>query len=225
MRLKPIRKIRKLIQRSFLYRKYAENALSGKQFEFNEKAYPYFIHSHNYTWTNERAVELAIARDEIQSRTAGRTLEVGNVTRHYFATEHDVVDKYEKASGILNVDIVDFHPEKNYDFVFAISTLEHVGWDRDRREGDKIPIAVEKLKQLLNPGGELLITVPIGFNSFLDDFLAEQSLGFNEIHFLKRVSHTNQWQQADWDGVSGTHYNSPFNNANAIAVARYTRAA
>jgi hypothetical protein len=40
-------------------------------------------------------------------------LEVGNVLSHYFPVHHDVLDKYEKAKGVINEDVVEFSPAKN----------------------------------------------------------------------------------------------------------------
>ena len=134
-----------------------------------------------------------------------------------------MVDKYEKANGIQNVDIVDYSPTEKYDFVFAISTLEHVGWDRDQREGDKIPLAVDRMKELLNRGGNMLVTVPMGFNSFLDQFLETNALGFDQTQFMRRVSGVNEWVECGWDQVKGAKYNSPYNNANAIAILKYRK--
>lgn len=224
MNIRPIQKIRKLAQRSMFYRWYAEKMLSQQHFQLDNVEYSYTIHPHNYTWTNERSVELSIASQALEDHKPGRILEVGNVTKHYFNTQHDVVDKYEKAEGVINIDVVDFSPEQKYDFVFAISTLEHVGWDRDRKEPEKIPVAIEKLKQLLAPGGKLLITVPIGFNYFLDEMIDEQNLAFDNISFLKRTAAC-EWKQTDWSAVKDTKYNSPYSNANAIAVGTFTKAA
>lgn len=224
MTIRPIQKIRKLAQRSMFYRWYAEKMLSQQRFRLDNAEYPYTIHPHNYTWTNERSVELSIAGRALEDNKSCRTLEVGNVTKHYFETTHDVVDKYEKADGVFNVDVVDFSPKQKYEFVLAISTLEHVGWDRDRKEPEKILAAVEKLKQLLVPGGKLLITVPIGFNYFLDGFINDDKLGFDKVSFLKRTAAC-EWKQTDWSAVKDTKYNSPYSNANAIAVGRYTKAA
>jgi hypothetical protein len=82
---------------------------------------------------------------------------VGNVLSHYFSVNHDVVDKYEKAEGVINRDIIDFHPSKEYDLIISISTLEHVGWDEDisdhkiLHDPSKILRAIENLRGLLAP--------------------------------------------------------------------------
>src|SRR6476469_7061547 len=54
-------------------------------FTFQGAAYPYLIHPHNFTWENERAVEVPIAwRAVMLARVrGGRVLEVGNVLGHY----------------------------------------------------------------------------------------------------------------------------------------------
>ena len=223
MSFNPIRKIKKLVERSYFYRRSAEKFLSAKTFRLDGVEYPYTIHPHNHTWTNERAVEISIAERALIQRKQFRTLEVGNVTRHYLQTRHDVVDKYEKADGVINVDIVSFSPDQKYSFILAISTLEHVGWDRDKKEPDKIITAVDKLKELLTQNGELLLTFPVGFNSFLDEFIEEGTLEFDQCHFLKRINAENEWRQVEWEEVKGTSYNSPYSNANAIVVASYSK--
>lgn len=219
----PIRKIRKLVDRSSLTRRSRERFLSQKTFRVGELELPYVIHPHNFTWTNERAVEISLARHWLETHAGQKTLEVGNVTRHYFGGQHVVVDKYEQAEGVINIDVVDFSPETGFQNIFAISTLEHVGWDRDQKEPDKIRIAVDKLKQLLLPGGELMVTVPVGFNHFLDDFIGNDTLRFDEYRFLKRISGLNEWTETTWADVCHTEYNQPYPNANAIVMALYRR--
>lgn len=221
MGINPIKKIRKLVDRSFLSRRLRERFLSQRNFALGTDIYQYVIHPHNYTWTNERAVEIAIARHWVDTHQHDRTLEVGNVTQNYFPINHDVVDKYEVATGVINVDIVDFDPAEKYQNIFAISTLEHVGWDRDKKEPDKIVQAVTKLKSLLAPGGELMATMPIGFNTFLDEFIDDDTLQFDRYQFLRRINSQNEWEETTWQEVKGTQYNSPFPNANAIVVASF----
>ena len=193
MGLNPVKKIKKIVERSYFSRRSREKFLSEKSFRLGDLQLDYTIHPHNYTWTNERTVEISIAKHWVQKNKNLRTLEVGNVTRHYFDTNHDVVDKYEKAQGIINVDVVDYSPESKYQFIISISTLEHVGWDRDKKEPEKIEIAVDKLKKLLAPGGELLVTVPIGFNCFLDEFIEQGTLNFDSYQFLSSHDEDQCW--------------------------------
>ena len=97
-----------------------------KSFLFSGEQRQYWIHP--YILNNERAVEVSLAHTFLRKPTAA-TLEVGNVLANFFSFPHDVVDKYEKAPGVLNEDIVSYSPGKKYDFIVTLSTLEHVGWD------------------------------------------------------------------------------------------------
>lgn len=119
-----------------------------------------------YNWTirNERAVELAVAFDWLDGRT-GSGLEVGNVLGHYGVSGHRVVDLHEQAAGVDNLDVFDV--EGAYDWIVAISTVEHVRWDVER-DAEGAAAAVEHLRSLT---GQLLVTVPLGWNPSLDAVL------------------------------------------------------
>jgi hypothetical protein len=100
-----------------------------------------------------------------------------------------VLDKYDPAPHVLNEDVIYFKPVEKYDAIISISTLEHVGWDEDVRDPAKFITAVRNLTEnCLAPGGCMLVTVPLGYNTYLDDNLAMGADYFNEKYFLKRVS-------------------------------------
>lgn len=126
-----------------------------------------FDHSYNTTIKNERAVELAVARHWLDQRQ-GDGLEVGNVTSHYWPASHRIVDLHERADGVVNMDLFDV--EGRYDWILAISTIEHVRWD-DLRDSSGAPAAVARLRSLLRPGGEMMVTIPFGWNPPLDELL------------------------------------------------------
>jgi SAM-dependent methyltransferase len=119
---------------------------------------------YNATIRNERAVELAVVFDWLRGCT-GDGLEVGNVLAHYGRTGHRVADLFEQAPGVENVDVFDV--DGRYDWIVSISTVEHVRWDVDR-DPTGAPFAIRYLRDLLRPGGELLVTVPFGWNPPLD---------------------------------------------------------
>jgi hypothetical protein len=79
--------------------------------------------------------------------------------------------------------------------------------------------AVERIVAPLTPGGMLLATVPLGYNAGLDDDLLEGRLGFDEVHYLKRVSASNQWAEVGSAQVEGIAYGFPFPRANGLAIA------
>lgn len=179
---------------------------SSRTFTFQGKTYNYFYHWYNVTWTNERAVEIPIAREIVRKYQGERILEVGNVLSHYFSVNHDILDKYEKGEDVINQDIVDFQPRGKYHLIIGISTLEHIGWDETPREPRKILLAIENLKRCLAPGGEIVVTLPLGQNHEMDKLLNKGELQFTERYFLKRVSEDNKWIEVDWETAWKTKY-------------------
>jgi len=147
-----------------------------------------------------------------------RILEVGNVLSHYFEIDHTVVDKYEKGSGVVNQDIVDFKSDVKYDLIVSVSTLEHVGWDEAPRDDRKILRAVSNMQSLLSQNGTLIVTLPLGYNTSMDSLLRDRVLRFDQQYYLLRISKSNQWREGSWEEVRGKKYGSPFENANAIVV-------
>lgn len=187
----------------------------AQTFELAGRPHRYVIHP--FILDNERAVEIALARDFLQGRS-GEILELGNVLSNYFVFPHDIVDKYEQAPGVRNEDIVTFAPGKRYDCIVTLSTLEHVGWDERPQEPDKVARAIARLKALLKDDGELLATMPLGYNPHVDQMVREGRTGFSEVRFLRRVSADNQWREARWEEVATARFGTPYPCANAIVV-------
>jgi SAM-dependent methyltransferase len=136
---------------------------------------PLFDHPYNTTALNERAVEVPIAQQWLSD--SGRTLEVGNVLGHYgIGPARRIVDRYEVADGVENVDVFDLTGE--FDQIVSISTVEHVRWDEptDREPGESAA-AVQHLAGLLAPGGRMLVTAPTGWNAPLDGWLRSGQSG------------------------------------------------
>ena len=183
---------------------------SMHNFNFNGKNYRYFYHRYNTTWKNERTVEIPIIREIMNKKDPSTILEVGNVLSHYFPVTHDIVDKYEEGKCIINCDMLEFQSSKKYNLIVSISTLEHVGWDEyifnkdvkwDKNSLDqtKIPHVIEKMKTLLVNKGEIVVTLPVGYNKVLDKLLKENKIHFTEIYCLKRISNDNKFIEADWE--------------------------
>jgi hypothetical protein len=190
-----------------------------RTFEIGGRQLHYVSHYYNRAWRNERSVELALAFDYLDRHRGERLLEIGNVLSHYRSqADHDVLDKYERSPGVVNVDIVDFTPRKPYDGVVSISTLEHVGWDERPREPEKVLRAYRQMRTFVAPGGTMLVTCPIGQNPHLDEYIAEGRIDFPERHYLLRVSKDNDWREVGLEDVKGARYHEPFRNANALFV-------
>jgi len=205
------------IKRLFSYY-YFKIFKSHRKFKLQGKNYSYFCNIYNATWKNERAVEISISNELIKKYKNKKVLEVGNVLSHYSPVTHDILDKYEKSKGIINKDIVDFKPSKKYDLIISISTLEHVGFDEKPKDKNKIMLAVKNLKKMLAKNGEILITVPTGYNPYLDKILKKNKIKFTKKYCLKRISKDNKWVEVKWQEIKNSKYNKPFLNANGLFI-------
>ncbi len=193
--------------------------LKSDIFMFVGRTYPYFYHRYNATWKNERVVEIPIVWDVVREYKNKNILEVGNVLSHYFNVHHDIIDKYETVDGVINEDVVNFKTNKKYDLICSISTLEHVGWDEHPPEHNKILRAIENLKNLLHKDGEMIITLPIGYNKDLDLLLKQKKITFTKAYYLKRNSPDNRWVETNWEDIRDIKYGAPFQAANGVIIA------
>ncbi|MGE5659839.1 MAG: FkbM family methyltransferase [Actinomycetota bacterium] len=131
---------------------------------------------------SERAVEIPIAFNFLASlEKKERLLEVGNTLSHYenLLSEYmgiksrRIVDKFETALGVDNVDLMEIPSQEKYDGIVSVSTVEHIGQGVEPSSGaygEQIQVrdleaplkAVAKIYDLLSVGGKALITVPFG---------------------------------------------------------------
>ena len=79
-----------------------------------------------------------------------------------------MVDKYERAAGVENIDVLDIEAQE-LDYVISVSTLEHVGWDEPEQDQDKALVALGVLRELLAPTGRLLLSFRLGYHPELTD--------------------------------------------------------
>jgi len=190
-------------------------------FSFRGRTYEYLYHPHNFTWNNERTVEVPIVWESVRSAAENgkRVLEVGNVLSFYYPISHDVLDKYERGEGLINEDAFYFRPQGEYDIIVSISTMEHVGWDPpDEPEPEKIRGSLLNLKRALAPGGEMIVTMPLGWNPEMDKRLFSGELPFDAEYFLQRIDAKNRWEEIPKGKARGSRYGKPFHAANAIVV-------
>lgn len=190
----------------------------GQIFIFNGNKYRYFYHLYNNSWENERSVEVPIILKIIKEYQRKNILEIGNVLSHYFPVKHDVLDKYEKGKYVINQDIVSFRPQKKYDLIVSISTLEHVGWDEKPRYPRKLIRAINNLRRLLSPKGEILLTFPLGYNCYVDKLYRNGKLKLSKSFFLKKISIENDWREENVSNVNNILYNHPFPGANGLII-------
>jgi hypothetical protein len=186
---------------SYLYYRYK----SDESFSVNGLHYDYqhsFIY--NRTWESERAVEIPYIKKILGSYRGKRILEVGNVLSHYMVVRHDIVDKYEKAKGVINQDIIEYKPNKIYDLAISISTIEHINYTKE---------ALDNLRSLAD---KIIITFPIGYNKTLDDLAGNGY--FSELVCLKRMGKGYNWQQVVWSNIEDLQYGIPYPNANGLVI-------
>lgn len=148
----------------------------NKKFYFKKSELNYFYHSYNnYGWT-ERVIEIPIVKWYLKNEKPQNVLEIGNVTNHYYDefktlfTKKTVVDKFEIAYDVVNCDIAEYKVEKKFDFIFSVSTFEHMDSDLGRNpdyiDNSKYGThALDNIKKvydnLLSNDGKFVITAPL----------------------------------------------------------------
>ena len=184
-------------------------------------------------------------------------LEVGNVLSNYENSLSDylgirprrIVDKFEIAEGVENVDILDVSNSIKYSGIVSISTVEHVGQgdpsyifsEKEKNCNLERPLeAIAKLFDLLDIGGEALISVPFGklvdYGNFIQFSMAYVELLFDKygiprdavsLGFLKRLkmeylghNPKQQWSEVGCEELSETEYGSPWQCANGMLFLR-----
>lgn len=212
----------KIYLNKYLYIK-SQLKRNRKKFLFDGKEYSYYIHQHNNTFYNERAVELSLAMRTYNDFDAGEILEVGDVLSHYLEPRHFVIDKYENARHVSKADAADYKPGRVFSLIVSISTLEHIGFDDVPRDPERVVLALSNLFALLKQGGKMLVTVPIGYNVNLDSRIFGNELGFTRQFFMKRLNKMNEWAEVPMEDIKDAKYGNPFPAANALFIGIYER--
>ena len=184
-------------------------ALGKRTFCYQGCEYHYLYRGYNFTWRNERAVEVPVVWKEVIQARGTDILELGNVLSYYYRVDHDVLDKYERFKGVINQDVVDYDPRKRYNLIVSISTLEHVGWDEELRDPTKILRAIANLRSLLKPGGKMIMTAPVGYNPVLDKLIMDDKISFSTLTAMKRVSWKNEWVEDTYDNIRNVKKPTP----------------
>jgi SAM-dependent methyltransferase len=196
----------------------------ARHFTLEGTAYPYLFHRYKVTWLTERAVEVPVAQAVVDRYAERRVLEVGNVLSHYRPQSHVIVDKYERAPGVLNRDVLDLGDLGQFDLVVAISTLEHVGWDEHPRDPGKALEAIAALRALLAPRGVLLVTVPVGYNPTFDAAFRERRIELARCAALRRQAPGAHWREVPTGAIWSAPYDFLLYSARAVLFAWLERA-
>ena len=192
----------------------------SRSYNFNMEVSEYFDAPLYYrkgytTLSNERAIELAVAKNYIESIRGNNhtSTEVGAVLPYYI--ENDIffcIDPTDKKADSNE-------GAENYCFsnhnVLSISTFEHIG------NGDygmkKVPgLAYASLKRVYGECHTCLISWPIGFNPELDNQVKNDE---NLPRFFYRRGLENgklKWELTLDDTGFNARYGRPFQNGNSI---------
>jgi hypothetical protein len=211
-------------RRGCRHARYAGRRFAGapESFDYRGERYTVVHHRRGRTWLTERAIELPVAMrfvDEFGPSAHG--LEVGNVLSRYRPVHHRVVDKYEHAAGVENLDVLDITTGRPFDFVVSISTLEHVGWDERERDLDKPLRAIHHLRSLLRPDtGRLLVTLPLGYNPAVDRLALEGMSGAAHGEIFVRDRRL-RWTATDRPEPQQLRYQFELRSAVAVWIAEF----
>jgi SAM-dependent methyltransferase len=192
---------------------------SRGSFDFQGASYRYLFHRYKLTWLTERAVEVPVVQAIVEQAGAQRVLEVGNVLSHYRPQRHLVVDKYERAAGVISRDVLDLEDLGPFDLIVAISTLEHVGCDEHPRAPNKAAEAVDALRARLAPGGLLVLTVPVGYNREFDATLRDGRIELTHCAALRREAEGPHWREVSPAEAWSVPYDFLLYSARAVVFA------
>lgn len=213
----------------------------AEAFKFNNNYLKYFYHSYQNNRLTARAIEIPIIRYYMEKEGQRNFLEIGNVSNHYYTffqkliDSKVVVDKYEIGWGVINKDIYDYRPNQKFNFIFSISTFEHMDSDGGNNpeyigsQSKLITYAADNVvhvcHNLLNEGGIFIITAPIrqhhewdqtlfSNDIFKEDFLKVKSV---KLYFFKKINEI-EWIQADINYAKKAKFNRPFPGTNVLSI-------
>ena len=212
-------------------------------FDFNSNKLEYFFHSYNNFRLTERSIEIPIVKYFLDQADYQNVLEIGNVTNHYYGYFREVfkrktiVDKFELAYDVINIDICEYIPDDKFDFIFSISTFEHMDSDRGENpsyvKGNSklLSYAADNIKYVLDvllaDGGKFLLTVPLGYETELDESLYSGELekcNFARYKmFVFRKETDLIWKQVGLPQRGKAIYNSPLPGTNYLVVIEFDK--
>jgi len=207
-----------------------------------------------YNNTAERSIEIPIILDFLSNgKIEDKLLEVGNVLcnyeNEYNKISRTVIDKYEVADGVVNIDLMDVSDVDKYDLIVSVSTIEHIGQNWNNFECSierdlEAPLkAIVKTYALLNIAGKAIITVPFGkftdgiwYIQFNQDYLELLTRKYElpevaiQVSYFKRIAlevETDNpyqiWIQTNQEELKNVCYDSPCSFANGLAVIELKR--
>lgn len=221
-----------------------ENKKTKEAFVFNGEQLDYLFHSYNNLGLTERSVEIPIVKHYLTRKKWSNVLEIGNVTNYYedyfsgLFPNKTIVDKIERNYNVITSDIANFFSPNGFDFIFSISTFEHMDSDLGRNL-DHVPgiakngtVAADNIvhcyENLLEKDGLMVITAPLGYtpewdSTFRDGILDKYPFKGFKKQLISRVSEQNWVQTTEFDADNPHAYGTPFPYANHIAIVEISK--
>jgi len=145
----------------------------------------------------ERSVEMALADTWISAREQDpAAIEIGAVTPYYWPCRlKNIIDPADSSPFISEKKSV-FDVNLKDKKILSISTFEHIGNGEYGLVKDD-NLASKALDKVIDEASEFLITIPVGYNSFLDDYVFSNTFNGVRISFLVRgkADLDNNWKQ------------------------------
>lgn len=219
---------------------YVDWRRTKKKLSIEGKEYPYLFHSYNNMGLTERTVEIPIIFHYLKTLKFSNVLEIGNVTNYYQSYYENsfpnktVVDKIEHCYNITTSDIADYKSENKFDFIFSISTFEHMDSDLGRNPDYKpgksklCSVAADNIvycyENLLQVGGAMVITAPMGYTpewdlTYKSDWIEKYGFTSFKRKLFKRTA-IEEWILVE-DPMNFNQpmtYGSPFPYGNYVSV-------
>lgn len=119
-------------------------------------------------------------------------------------------------------------PRESFDAVISVSTIEHLGLGgyEDVRIPDGDRLGLERLWQLVRPGGRLMATVPAGrpavqrgYRTYDEARLKSVFPDIAAVHWFRKDHRIGTWSPSSADAVANLVYSQPRENLPVEAVA------
>ena len=169
-------------------------------FTFSGRVYRYFFHYHNCGWPpercTERTVELALADYWLGQVHPKRLCEIGAVTPYYWPRRVPKVIDPTDPHRLVTIRRSLFAVSLRSRCILSISTLEHVGTGQYGLGVDPGSV-LQAIDKIVTEAELFLLTVPVGCNRLLDDFLFDRARAGERfsLRFLVRQANPLFWQE------------------------------
>ncbi len=172
-----------------------------KSFFLNGREYPYFVHRMNCGWPpfrmTERSIEMSLADEWISTREQDpAVIEIGAVSPYYWPCRlKNIVDPID-LNHLVTIKKSIFDIMLTGKKVLSISTFEHIG-NGEYGLSKQDDLAVKALDKVFAEADEFLITIPEGYNIFLDKYIFNNVFDRARISFMVRGKGDldNNWKQ------------------------------